>query len=47
MILGIFSGNDDYLLKNNALALVFITQILILLGDYIPVGIDIKKTFYD
>ena len=45
-ILGIFNGNDDYLLKNNALALVFITQILILLGDYIPVGIDIKKNLF-
>tara|TARA_B100000989_G_scaffold145077_1_gene108104 strand:- start:24892 stop:26319 length:1428 start_codon:yes stop_codon:yes gene_type:complete len=42
-ILSIFSGNDDYLLKHNSLALVFITQILILLGDYTPIGIDIKK----
>ena len=42
-ILNLLSGSDKYLIKHNALALIFVTQLLILIGDYMPVGIDIKK----
>ena len=46
-ILNIFSGDKIYLLKYNVLSLVFIIQLLILLGDYTSIGIHImKKTTY-
>ena len=45
-ILNLLSGSDKYLIKHNALALIFVTQLLILLGDYMPVGIDIKRRLF-
>ncbi|WP_417326348.1 oligosaccharide flippase family protein [Halarcobacter sp.] len=42
-ILNIFTFNDDYLFKYNSLSLIFAIQLLILIGDYAPIGIGIKK----